>query len=72
MAKEELIPFAVIIGGVYGQRAVKILQQVAQGEQVARVIVVKMRDVSPDYSPEEEYKEFPGISVAEELKTYKI
>ena len=28
--------------------------------------------LSPDYSPEEEYKEFPGISVAEELKTYKI
>ena len=28
--------------------------------------------LSPDYLPEEEYKEFPGISVAEELKTYKI
>lgn len=28
--------------------------------------------LSPDYSPEEEYKEFPGITVAEELKTYEI
>ena len=35
---------AVLIGGVYGQRAVEILQQVAQWEQIARVIVVKMRD----------------------------
>lgn len=28
--------------------------------------------LSPDYSPEEEYKDFPAISVAEEMKTYDI
>lgn len=28
--------------------------------------------LSPDYSPEEDFKDFDGITVAEELKTYEI